>query len=350
MRHIVLFAMAIAPPSGWRQPSTSCRSTRRPWPRSSSSPVRRGRPCDRLAGTSGSARSPHAVRPGSAGDAILNASPMATVATWRTRAPGRHHSVVCRRPRGRSGGEPWPPTQAQPPAPAGPASPAPSCWPGSSLGTCLTILAMWNGVRLRVPDVPSILGAALGALIVWVLFMAVAAVLSELTVRHHRAALRHGWRYGKRGGAAVAGGPACGPGRGCQVTSVAYADHHGDAAQVGRTRRACRPGTGDPPGAMQRDCPGCGGRSPPTAPARPQGPPGSRPPDRAPARPTRGDPRTARPAGLRMTRRRRIAGRGDEHRRQAIRGHRVPAWRRSRPDRRHLSTASQFNHQRKEHP
>src|SRR5208282_4788551 len=76
---------------------------------------------------------------------------------------------------------------------------------GIVLGTTLTILAMWNGVRLRVPDIPSILGAMLGALIVWVLFMAVAAVLSELTVRHHRAAVKHGWRYGKRGGSAAAG-------------------------------------------------------------------------------------------------------------------------------------------------
>jgi hypothetical protein len=76
---------------------------------------------------------------------------------------------------------------------------------GIALGTCLTILAMWNGVRLRVPDIPPVIGAALGAVIVWALFMAVAAVLSELTVRHHRAALAHGWRHGKRGGAAVAG-------------------------------------------------------------------------------------------------------------------------------------------------
>src|SRR5580704_4675043 len=75
---------------------------------------------------------------------------------------------------------------------------------GIALGTCLTILVMWDGVRLRVPDLPSIIGAALGAVIVWVLFMAVAAVLSELTVRHHRAALAHGWRYGKRGGRAAA--------------------------------------------------------------------------------------------------------------------------------------------------
>ena len=118
---------------------------------------------------------------------------------------------------------------------------------GIALGTCLTILTMWNGVRLRVPDLPSILGAALGALIVWVLFMAVAAVLSELTVRHHRAALAHGWRHGKRGGGRrrrlVA---ACGPGRGRQVTSVADADRHGGAGQVGRTWCACRAGAGRP--------------------------------------------------------------------------------------------------------
>ena len=86
---------------------------------------------------------------------------------------------------------------------------------GIVLGTALTILTMWNGVRLRVPDIPSIIGAALGAVIVWVLFMAVAAVLSELTVRHHRAALGHGWRHGRRGGRRRhPARPACGlPGR-----------------------------------------------------------------------------------------------------------------------------------------
>jgi hypothetical protein len=76
---------------------------------------------------------------------------------------------------------------------------------GIVLGTALTILTMWDGVRLSVPDLPSILGAALGALIAWALFMAAAAILSELTVRHHRAALAHGWRHGKRGGAAAVG-------------------------------------------------------------------------------------------------------------------------------------------------
>jgi hypothetical protein len=79
-------------------------------------------------------------------------------------------------------------------------------WTGIVLGTALTILAMWNGVRLRVPDIPSILSAALGALIVWALFMVVAAVLSELTVRHHRAVLGHGWRYGRRAAIATLGG------------------------------------------------------------------------------------------------------------------------------------------------
>ena len=136
---------------------------------------------------------------------------------------------------------------------------------GIVLGTCLTILAMWNGVRLRVPDIPSILGAALGALIVWVLFMAVAAVLSELTVRHHRAALaaRLAARQARRGRRRRVV-PACGPGRGRQVASVAYADHHGDAGQVGRTRRACRAGAGRPArGNAARSALAAAGRSPP---------------------------------------------------------------------------------------
>jgi hypothetical protein len=76
-------------------------------------------------------------------------------------------------------------------------------WTGIVLGTALTVLAMWNGVRLRIPNIPSIVGAVLGAVITWVLFMAVAALLSELTVRHHRAALRHGWRYGQEGARAA---------------------------------------------------------------------------------------------------------------------------------------------------
>ena len=118
---------------------------------------------------------------------------------------------------------------------------------GIVLGTCLTILVMWNGVRLRVPGIPSILGAILGALIVWALFMAAAAILSELTVRHHRAAIRHGWRHGKtRRGRRCRMVPPGSPGRGRQVASVAYAAHRRPAGQVGRTRRSCRSGAGRP--------------------------------------------------------------------------------------------------------
>ena len=79
---------------------------------------------------------------------------------------------------------------------------------GIALGTCLTILVMWDGVRLRIPDLPSIIGTALGAVIVWVLFMGAASALSELTRRHHRAVLRHGWRHSKRGARAAYRGAA----------------------------------------------------------------------------------------------------------------------------------------------
>ena len=130
---------------------------------------------------------------------------------------------------------------------------------GIALGTCLTILAMWNGVRLRVPDLPSILGAALGAVIVWVLFMAVAAVLSELTVRHHRAALAHGWRHGKRGGAAAAGWSR----RAAQGAAVRSRPWRTRIVTAIRARWAARGAPAalepeDPAWGNERICPGCG--------------------------------------------------------------------------------------------
>jgi len=79
----------------------------------------------------------------------------------------------------------------------------PVAFAGIVLGTMLTVWLMTGGLRLRIPGIPSLIGDALGAVVIWLLFMAAAAVLSELTVRHHRAALRHGWRHGKRGGRAA---------------------------------------------------------------------------------------------------------------------------------------------------
>ena len=132
-------------------------------------------------------------------------------------------------------------------------------WTGIVLGTALTILAMWNGVRLRVPDLPSIIGAALGTVIVWALFMAAAAVLSELTVRHHRTVLGHGWRHGKRGGAAAAGWSRRAA-RGAAVRSRPWRTRLITAM---RARWAARgvpaaPEPEDLAGGNERICPGCG--------------------------------------------------------------------------------------------
>ena len=130
---------------------------------------------------------------------------------------------------------------------------------GIVLGTALTILTMWNGVRLRVPDIPSIIGAALGAVIVWVLFMVVAAVLSELTVRHHRAALAHGWRHGRRGGRAAIrhAGAAY---RGAANRSRPWRTRIVAAMRARWAARgvpaALEPK--DPAGGNERICPGCG--------------------------------------------------------------------------------------------
>jgi hypothetical protein len=123
---------------------------------------------------------------------------------------------------------------------------------GIALGTCLTILAMWNGVRLRVPDIPPVIGAV----IVWALFMAVAAVLSELTVRHHRAALAHGWRHGKRGGAAVAGWSR----RAAQGAAVRSRPWRTRIVTAIGARWAARGALEpeDPAGGNERICPGCG--------------------------------------------------------------------------------------------
>ena len=119
---------------------------------------------------------------------------------------------------------------------------------------------MWNGVRLRVPDIPSIIGAALGALIVWALFMAVAAVLSELTVRHHRAALaaRLAARQARRPAAAAGWSPAAA--RGAAVRSRPWRTRIVTAM---RARWAARgapaaPEPEDPAGGNERICPGCG--------------------------------------------------------------------------------------------
>src|SRR5208282_4279343 len=130
---------------------------------------------------------------------------------------------------------------------------------GIVLGTCLTILVMWNGVRLSVPGIPSIIGAALGALIVWMLFMAVAAVLSELTVRHHRAALAHGWRHGKRGGAAAVGWSRRAA-QGAAVRSRPWRTRLITAIQARWAARGApaAPEPEDPAGGNERICPGCG--------------------------------------------------------------------------------------------
>jgi hypothetical protein len=130
---------------------------------------------------------------------------------------------------------------------------------GITLGTCLTILAMWNGVRLPVPDLPPILGAALGAVIVWALFMAAAAVLSELTVRHHRAALAHGWQHGKRGGAAAVGWSR----RAAQGAAVRSRPWRTRIVTAVQTRWAARGAPAElepenPAGGNERICSGCG--------------------------------------------------------------------------------------------
>ncbi len=69
-------------------------------------------------------------------------------------------------------------------------------WTGLALGTCLTVLAVTNGVRLpRLETVLSVLAT-------WALLTVLAVVVVEVLRRHHPAIRRHG----KRGALAAARG------------------------------------------------------------------------------------------------------------------------------------------------
>ncbi len=156
----------------------------------------------------------------------------------------------------------------------------PVLFTGLALGTAITVLAVWDGLRLNVPGVPSILRVVLGVLILWALFAAAGAVLSELTVRHHRAVLRHGWRHGKRGGAAAVGWSR----RAAQGAAVRSRPWRTRIVTAMRTRWAAR--TAEPIFSRREadTCPDCGaepGRAHlPTCPAAQ--PPASSLPGQAP--------------------------------------------------------------------
>jgi hypothetical protein len=101
-------------------------------------------------------------------------------------------------------------------------------WTGLMLGTALAILAMTDGVRLKVGHVPPFLGWILGGLLTWLLVVGAATVAAELLRRHHRAlgrhagrGLGHGWRLARRHG-----------GRGLAAATQA-ADRRWQARQAG---------------------------------------------------------------------------------------------------------------------
>jgi hypothetical protein len=71
-------------------------------------------------------------------------------------------------------------------------------WAGLALGTCLTVLAVRNGIRVPRLEV------VLSVLATWALLTVLAVVVTEMLRRHHRAIGRNAARYGKRGAAATA--------------------------------------------------------------------------------------------------------------------------------------------------
>jgi hypothetical protein len=79
-------------------------------------------------------------------------------------------------------------------------------WTGIALGTCLAVLAMSDGMVLRIGGLPSWLGAFVGGLLVWALIAGASVAIAELVRRHHRTAARYAARQGRRGGAAAVRG------------------------------------------------------------------------------------------------------------------------------------------------
>jgi hypothetical protein len=77
-------------------------------------------------------------------------------------------------------------------------------WTGLALGTCLAVLAITDGVRLRIGGMPSVLGAVLGAAVVWALIVLAAVALAELVRRHHRTVGHYALRQAKRGAVSTA--------------------------------------------------------------------------------------------------------------------------------------------------
>jgi hypothetical protein len=67
-------------------------------------------------------------------------------------------------------------------------------WLGLAAGTAITVLAVMHGIRIPGLEV------VLSVLATWALLLILATVAAELVRRHHRAAARHAWRFGKRGG------------------------------------------------------------------------------------------------------------------------------------------------------
>jgi hypothetical protein len=75
-------------------------------------------------------------------------------------------------------------------------------WTGAILGTAIAILAISDGLRLRLGGMPSLPGVVLGALLVWALFVAGSVLLAEMTRRHHRTVIRYSARQSGRGASA----------------------------------------------------------------------------------------------------------------------------------------------------
>jgi hypothetical protein len=105
-------------------------------------------------------------------------------------------------------------------------------WTGLMLGTALAVLAMMDGVRLKVGGIPPFLGWILGGLIVWLLVIFATAAVAEVLRRHHRAIGRYAGRQAGRGARHGLGLARRHGGRGLSAAGQ-WADNRWQARQSG---------------------------------------------------------------------------------------------------------------------
>jgi len=116
-------------------------------------------------------------------------------------------------------------------------------WTGIVLATAVTVTALWDGARPRIPGMPPLPGLVAGVVAMWLIVAGLGASAAGLLRRHHRALAGHAARHGRRAALAAGRGAA----KGSRAVGGRLAGWAGPRWQ----RRHDGQGEGDPGGQPQ---------------------------------------------------------------------------------------------------